>query len=174
MACQAAHPENADVTCDKSPHPFGAHMNKATGTSWPGKKPPAPVTSKKGSALSEARSKIEESGSRRRVGPPNTTALRNEILDRTWAKVEGDSKEMLRSAIVALAKTGELFTADDVTARMPEGWRPAHSNAVGAAFGAASKAGIIAKTGFVAAQGEKSHGRIVHQWVGVAGAGEDM
>lgn len=168
MSCQEAHPDLPDVSCDKSPHPFGAHMNRATGKSWAGERPPLPASTKKGSTLVVPSERIAEAGTRTRTGPPDTQSLKDTVLERTWEATPEQAKEVLTGAIREVAKTGKLFTADDVVGMLPEGARDViKGNQIGAAFSAAAKAGLIAKTGFVPSKGLKGHGRIIHQWVGI-------
>lgn len=67
-------------------------------------------------------------------------------------------------AIADLAAAGEPFTAEDVRARI--GGPPGHTGAVGGAFRAASKQGLIVVCGYRPASRPDAHGRILRVWHG--------
>lgn len=70
-----------------------------------------------------------------------------------------------RAIIEDLAKSGEPFSADEFHARLTE--LPHHHNAVGAAFKAARKAGLIRKVGSKQSERPEAHARLVCVYQGV-------
>lgn len=74
-------------------------------------------------------------------------------------------KDHVDRVIVQMAKTGQPFTSDHVSAitgDSPTGSR----GAMGARFRAASKAGVISKCGYTPSLRPSVHGHEVKQWIG--------
>lgn len=66
-----------------------------------------------------------------------------------------------------LARTGRAFTADDLTAAVGlPSVGPGQNNAVGAAFAAARKRGVIVRVGYMPSKRITGHGRVVAIWQG--------
>lgn len=79
-------------------------------------------------------------------------------------------KGLAERAIRELADSGRTFTAEDVRERAG---RPlgSHDNALGAAVGAAARAGLIECVGYRQAERPEAHGRILRAWRGTTRTG---
>jgi hypothetical protein len=78
-------------------------------------------------------------------------------------------KQQADAAIRQLAATGELFTSEDVTARVGQPTDAdgrARPNAVGAIINANARKGIIERIGFVKATRANQHSALISQWRG--------
>lgn len=97
-------------------------------------------------------------------------ALKAEGMARAVAHIGSDYPERFEAAVKALAKTGQPFTADDVTDLIGfprEGHKTNRNNAVGAMMSACSRKGWIRPTGRRRQAGRSlSHARELKEWVG--------
>lgn len=121
--CGEQHPDE-DITCDKSPHPYGAHMNWATKKVWPGlEKPPAPKGGRKkqAEALRQTAERVREGGGLELTGSPTT--VRREAQNRAYNSWQRDRDTWLKQATEALhevCQTEESFTLEKVWAKIPD------------------------------------------------------
>lgn len=94
------------------------------------------------------------------------------LRDEGMARVDANSHPAWRACadqtILDLAKSGREFAADDVTAVCGQ---PAHPNATGARFSAASRRGIIEPVGYRQAVRKERHASRMLTWRGTAKAG---
>jgi hypothetical protein len=63
-----------------------------------------------------------------------------------------------------LARSGDEFTSEDVTAKVGQ---PPHPNSVGSLMNTASRQGWIRRSGFVQAERPNQHAALVSRWIGV-------
>jgi hypothetical protein len=78
-------------------------------------------------------------------------------------------REWAADVIGDLASRGEPFTSDHLEQAIehdPNGIRPDSRNAIGAAFGAASRRGVIEPVGYTQSQRPEAHARVVRVWRG--------
>lgn len=97
---------------------------------------------------------------------PNSTSPKQPA----WVRQSGYDRDpdadwwvKARSAILALARTGNPFTADDLTNRV--GW-PIESNNVGALFRETAVGNMIRQVGVTQSKRPEAHGRDIKVWQG--------
>lgn len=80
--------------------------------------------------------------------------------------VLGDWATHADKAVLALAKTREPFTTDDIRAQVPSTLKPRHPNAWGGLLNAWAHRGLIRPIGYVASRHQPRRGGVQRQWVG--------
>lgn len=112
--------EKDGLTCDKPQHPFGHHMNRATGKVWAGVTMPEKRTKKgpRGQRVNDVVRAIEESGLGRRTGPPDAdrTGRPGEAVERTWKAQQDAWLAQAKDALRLVCQTQETFTGEQVWA----------------------------------------------------------
>jgi hypothetical protein len=89
----------------------------------------------------------------------------------------GDYPERFCQAVLALARAGHPFSADDVVGivGVPHRSEANRNNAVGALMSACAKQGWVKPSGgWTKSARPESHSRLVRQWIGVASVMEVM
>lgn len=121
-ACNELHPDQPQTACDRSPHPYGPHFNRASGLRWDGKpQPPPPSKRPKGSRAKEVADLVIGSGATQVTGPPNPLEARPGATsdplrpwEREWERRRPDWLKEARSALQQVARTHEKFMGGDV------------------------------------------------------------
>lgn len=111
--CGATHPEHGDLSCDKSPHPYGSHFHQASGTVWDGV--PMPDRKRRGRRGDQSRvaQVVERIGDRgKRTGPPVSGPPPQAVTH--WETSQGDWLEQARRALHQVATGRERFTTGHV------------------------------------------------------------
>ncbi len=95
-------------------------------------------------------------------------ALKIEGMSRALRGAGLDYQDSFEKAVRQLAKSGQPFTADDVTKLVgfPRNHRTNANNSVGAMMSACANRGIIYSVGYKKAGRSLSHARMVQVWKG--------
>ncbi len=97
-------------------------------------------------------------------------ALKADGMAAALEHIGTDYPDRFERAVRELAKTGEPFTADAVTALIGfprTGHKTNRNNAVGAMMSACARKGLIRPHSMKRAKRSRSHARLLRAWVGV-------
>lgn len=120
--CGHPHPDQDTLSCDKSPHPYGAHMHWASRTTWSGVNPPAKVgkgKKQRAEELAQIAAQVQQTNTP--VGSP--TSIRREAQDRAHTAWKRDRDQWLAQASEVLHQvclTEPEFTLEKVWAKLPD------------------------------------------------------
>ena len=117
--CGSEDPAVPGLLCDKPPHPFGAHFNMSSMTTWAG----VPMPQRKGKGprggrVTDLVRTIEASGNAERTGPPTLGPPKAATL--TWEQRRARWLEEAKEALRQVCLGNETFTNEQVWARVDD------------------------------------------------------
>ena len=115
--CGHENPKNSAQTCDKPPHPYGAHMHRDSLSVWSGVPMPQRTRGAKGDRVKEIVKVVRESGRADRTGPPGGPPA---SAANAWHREREQWLKEATEALRTVCETNETFTNKEVWARVDD------------------------------------------------------